>query len=413
MPHEIYVVGVGMTPLGRFLETDLKSLTATAVSAALADAGLERHDLQGAFFANSTQGHMQGQHMIRGQVALRSMGLGGLPVVNVENACASGSTAFALAVQALRAGAGDTVLAVGAEKMFSVDRERMFSVFDGAWDVSQAEAIRRRLLAMGDGVEVPPSTTSSKPYSAFMDVYAAFARSHMRRFGTTQRQLAAVSAKNHQHSVHNPLSQYRQAYSIDEVLNAPPITYPLTLPMCSPISDGAAAAILCSASGLARLGIERKRAIRVLASVIHSGSDRPEDDLARHCTVLAARRAYEEAGLGPQDVDLAEVHDATAMGEIIQVENLGLCEFGDGGPMAERGDTRIGGKLPVNPSGGLQSKGHPIGATGLAQIHELVEQLRGRAGPRQVSQARIALAENGGGLEGIEEAVACVTILGR
>jgi acetyl-CoA acetyltransferase len=266
---------------------------------------------------------------------------------------------------------------------------------------------------MGEGVAVPPGTTSNKPYSAFMDVYAAFARSHMRRFGTTQRQLAAVSAKNHRHSVHNPLSQYQQAYTVDEVLNAPPITYPLTLPMCSPISDGAAAAILCSASGLERLRIDRQRAIRVLASVIQSGSDRPEDDLARHCTVLAARRAYDEAGLGPQDVDLAEVHDATAMGEIIQVENLGFCGFGDGGPMAERGDTSIGGRLPVNPSGGLQSKGHPIGATGLAQIHELVVQLRGEAGLRQVSQARIALAENGGGLEGIEEAVACVTILGR
>jgi acetyl-CoA acetyltransferase len=413
MSHEIYVVGVGMTPLGRFLETDLKSLTAQAASAALTDAGVELHDLQAAFFANSAQGHMQGQHMIRGQVALRSMGLGGVPVVNVENACASGSTAFALAVQALRAGAVDTVLAVGAEKMFSIDRERMFSVFDGAWDVSQAAAIRHRLLAMGEGVAVPPGTTSTKPYSAFMDVYAAFARSHMRRFGTTQRQLAAVSAKNHRHSVHNPLSQYQQAYTVDEVLNAPPITYPLTLPMCSPISDGAAAAILCSASGLERLRIDRQRAIRVLASVIQSGSDRPEDDLARHCTVLAARRAYDEAGLGPQDVDLAEVHDATAMGEIIQVENLGFCGFGDGGPMAERGDTSIGGRLPVNPSGGLQSKGHPIGATGLAQIHELVVQLRGEAGLRQVSQARIALAENGGGLEGIEEAVACVTILGR
>ena len=275
MSHEIYVVGVGMSPLGRFLETDLKSLTAQAASAALTDAGVELHDLQAAFFANSTQGHMQGQHMIRGQVALRSMGLGGVPVVNVENACASGSTAFALAVQALRAGAVDTVLAVGAEKMFSIDRERMFSVFDGAWDVSQAAAIRHRLLAMGEGVAVPPGTTSTKPYSAFMDVYAAFARSHMRRFGTTQRQLAAVSAKNHRHSVHNPLSQYQQAYTVDEVLNAPPITYPLTLPMCSPISDGAAAAILCSASGLERLRIDRQRAIRVLASVIQSGSDRP------------------------------------------------------------------------------------------------------------------------------------------
>ena len=235
----------------------------------------------------------------------------------------------------------------------------------------------------------------------------------MRRFGTTQRQLAAVSAKNHAHSVHNPLSQYRVAYTLEEVLAAPPITYPLTLPMCSPVSDGAAAAIVCTASGLKRLGIDAKRAIKVLASVIQTGTDRGDDDFAQHCTALASRKAYELAGIGPQDVSVAEVHDATAMGEIIQVENLGFCEFGAGGRIAERGETRIGGRIPVNPSGGLESKGHPVGATGIAQVHELVTQLRGEAGARQVQDARIALAENGGGLQGIEEAVACITILAR
>jgi acetyl-CoA acetyltransferase len=356
---------------------------------------------------------MEGQHMIRGQIVLRSMGIASIPVVNVENACASGSTAFALAVQSLRAGAADVVLALGAEKMYSADRERMFSVFDGAWDVSEAEAIRTRLLQMGEGIDVPAGSTSTKPYSAFMDVYAAFARAHMMRFGTTQRQLAAVAAKNHQHSAHNPLSQYRQAYSIDEILSAPAITYPLTLPMCSPISDGAAAVVLCTGAALTKLGLDRARAIRVLSSVIQSGSDREESAIEQHCTVLAARRAYEQAGVGPADLSVIELHDATAMGEIIQVENLGLCNFGEGGAMAERGETTIGGRIPVNPSGGLESKGHPIGATGLAQIHELVCQLRGQAGARQVDGARLALAENGGGLHGIEEAVACVSILGR
>lgn len=351
--------------------------------------------------------------MIRGQVALRDMGIGGIPVVNVENACASGSSAFALAVNHVRAGAADVALAVGAEKMFSTDRDRMFSVFDSALDVSRSDETLAGLLNLGEGLEIPPGTTSPRPYSVFMDVYAGLSRAHMKRFGTTQRQIAAVAAKNHQHSVHNPLSQYRNAFTIDEVLAAPPITYPLTVPMCSPVSDGAAAAIVCNRDALKRLGIDPRRAIRVLASVIQTGSDRAPDDLANHLTVLAGKRAYELAGVGPGDVSVAEVHDATAMGEIFQIENLGFCEFGDGGPISERGDTTIGGRIPVNPSGGLESKGHPVGATGIAQVLELVTQLRGEAGARQVDGARIAVAENGGGIHGIEEAVACVTILGR
>lgn len=411
--EEIYVVGVGMTPFGRMLDKDIKTLTKEAVSAALADAGIEATALETAYFANASQGHMEKQHMVRGQVALRSMGIEQIPVVNVENACASGSSALNLAANFLKAGEGDIALAVGAEKMFSKDRELMFSVFDGAWDVSQKDEIGKGLMKLGEGIDPPPGTTSDKPYSVFMDVYAAFSRHHMATFGTTQRQIAAVAAKNHQHSVDNPLSQYRTPYSIDEVLNAPPITYPLTLPMCSPVSDGAAAVVLATASGLKRHGIDRSRAIRLLASVIQTGSDRDPSDFVNHCTARAARRAYEIAGVGPADISVAEVHDATAMGEIIQIENLGLCAFGEGGPVSERGETTIGGRVPVNPSGGLESKGHPVGATGLAQVYELVGQLRHEAGPRQVEGARLAIAENGGGLHGIEEAVACVTILGK
>ncbi len=411
--QEIYVAGVGMTQFGRMLDKDIKAMTKEAVHGALADAGLKASALEAAYFANASQGHMEHQHMIRGQIALRSMGIGQIPVMNVENACASGSTAFNLAVNFLKAGEGDVALAIGAEKMFSKNRDLMFAAFDSAWDVSRDSEIRDRLLQMGEGVEPPAGSTSDKPYSVFMDVYAAFSRYHMARFGTTQRQIAAVSAKNHKHSVENPLSQFRASYSIDEVLNAPPITYPLTLPMCSPISDGAAAAIVVTKEGLRRLGIDKSRAIRVLASVVQSGSDREPSEVEKHCTALAAKRAYDRAGIGPGDVSVAEVHDATAMGEIIQIENLGLCEFGEGGAMSERGETTIGGRVPVNPSGGLESKGHPVGATGIGQIHELVMQLRGEAGRRQVEGARIAVAENGGGLHGIEEAVACITILSR
>jgi acetyl-CoA acetyltransferase len=246
-----------------------------------------------------------------------------------------------------------------------------------------------------------------------MDVYAAFCRLHMKHFGTTQAQIAAVSAKNHNHSVKNEKSQYRDSYSVEDVLRAPRITYPLTLPMCAPISDGAAAAILVSEGGLKRLNLSRDRAIVIRASIIRTGSDRTADDFGNHITARAARDAYEIAGIAPADVSVAEVHDATAMGEIIQIENLGLVPLGEGGPASERGDTTIGGCVPVNPSGGLESKGHPIGATGLGQIYELVNQLRGECGERQVEGAKVAVAENGGGLIGLEEAVAAITVLAK
>lgn len=408
----VYIVGVGMTPTGKFLDRSIKQLTADAVTAALADAGVTARDIQSAYFSNATQGVLEGQTMVRGQIALRTMGFESIPIFNIENACASASSAFNLAVQFVRSGAGDMALAVGAEKMFCTDKAKMFSVFDGAWDVSTVEQNKNTLLQMGHGIEPPDGTTSKAPYSLFMDIYAAFGRFHMREFGTTQRQIAAVSAKNHGHSVHNPLAQYRNAYTIDEVLAAPPITYPLTLPMCAPVSDGAAAVVVCSEAALARLA-DRRRAIKVLASVIATGSNRRPEDVAQHITVKASRQAYELAGVGPQDISLAEVHDATAIGEIVQSENLGFCAFGEGGPLAERGDTTIGGRIPINTSGGLESKGHPIGATGIGQLHELVVQLRGEAGARQVQGARLAIAENGGGLFGIEEAVAAITILGR
>ena len=408
----VYVAGVGMTPTGKFLERSIKQLTADAVTTALADAGLAVTDIQAAYFSNATQGALEGQTMVRGQIALRPLGIEGIPVYNLENACASASSAFNLAVQAVRSGEVEVALAVGAEKMFCTDKAKMFSVFDGAWDLQDVERSKTTLLAMGRGVEPPEGSTSKAPYSLFMDIYAAFGRFHMREFGTTQRQFAAVAAKNHGHSAHNPLAQYRNTYTVDQVLSAPPITYPLTLPMCAPISDGAAAAIVCSQTALARLA-ERRRAVRVLASVVATGTTRKPEDVGKHITVKASKLAYERAGVGPQEISLAEVHDATAIGEIVQSENLGFCEFGAGGALAEGGATTVGGRIPINTSGGLESKGHPIGATGIGQLHELVTQLRGEAGARQVHGARLAMAENGGGLYGIEESVCAITILGR
>jgi len=409
----IYIAGVGMTLFGRHPQWSVKDLTRQAVTAALQDAGCDAGQLQAAYFSNATQGHMEGQHMVRGQLALRAMGVQGIPVVNVENACASASTALHLAVQHVRSGASDIVLAVGAEKMCIDDKARMFAAFDGAWDVHDTEAGKERLLAMGAGITPPPGSQSPRPYSLFMDIYAAMGRMHMREFGTTQQQFAAVAAKNHGHSAHNPLAQYRDAMSVTQVLAAPPISYPLTLPMCSPVSDGAAAAIVCNAAGLKRLQGDARRAVRVLACVLQTGSERAASDLENHLVRKGVQRLYEQAGVSPKDVGVAEVHDATAIGEVLQSELLGLVPMGHGGPAAERGETSLGGRIPINPSGGLESKGHPIGATGLGQVFELVTQLRGEAGARQAPGVRIALAENGGGLAGIEEAVACLTLLGR
>ncbi len=407
-----YVVGVGMTAFGRHPERSTYDMVNEALDLSLTDAGVDQSSIGAVYYSNATGGYLQGQSMVPGPIAMRRYGIAGVPVYSVENACASGASAFNMASIALEAGVCDVALAVGVEKMVVEDRKKMFGVFDGAWDVSTVDQNKQTLLALGAGVEPPPDSTSPKPYSLFMDVYAAFARSHMRRYGTTQRQFAAVAAKNHKHSVHNPLSQYRKAYSVDEILSAAPITYPLTVAMCSPISDGAAAVVLCNEDGLARLS-DSSRAIRVLASVVQTGVQREPDEPRKGAAHLTAQKAYELASVAPSDVDVAEVHDATAVGEILNAEALMLSPLGEGGPAAERGDFSLGGRIPINPSGGLESKGHPIGATGLGQIHELVTQLRGEAGPRQVEGARIAIQENGGGLYGIEEAVIAVNLFGR
>ncbi len=410
--EDIFVVGVGMTQFGRLLDRSFYDMVGEAVGLALGDAGCTPADIGSAYVATVTAGLLQGQTCIPGPIAMRRCGIEGVPVFSVENACASGSSAMNLAIQALRAGVCDIALAAGVEKMNVPDKAKMFAVFDGGWDVSTVEDNKATLLALGAGVVPPPGTVSDKPYSVFMDVYAALCRDHMRRYGTTPRQIAAVAAKNHSHSVHNPLSQFRQDFTIDQVLAAPAITYPLTLPMCSPISDGAAAAVLCNAAGLRRLGASG-RAVKVLASVVQTGVTRAADEPQKGNCRLAANKAYEQAGIGPGEIDVAEVHDATAFGEIVNAESLMLAPLGEGGVAAERGDFTIGGRLPINPSGGLESKGHPIGATGLGQIHELVTQLRGEAGPRQVASARIAIQENGGGLYGVEEAVVAIHILAR
>lgn len=400
-----WIAGVGMTRFGVRRDASVKDLTREAVTAALQDAGAQLGDVEAAYFGNTCQGALEGQVVVPGQMALRSMGFERIPVVNVENACATGATALHQAVMHVRSGAADAVLAVGAEKTNVDDKQKMLGLFDGGVDVHDPEGVRVVLGELGGDVPAGDGT----PRSMFMDIYAAMARAHMACFGTTKRQLALVSEKNHAHAVDNALAHFRTAMSAEEILAARTVAEPLTVPMCAPLSDGAAAALVCNAAGLRKLAV--RRPVAVLASVLGTGTNRPLTAWERSVSRLAAQAAYEQAGVGPADVSVAEVHDASAFGEILQTELLGLCELGTGGKFAASGATTLGGRIPVNPSGGLQARGHPMGASGLAQVYELVRQLRGQCGTRQVPGPRTALAENGGGMYGGEEAVTAITIL--
>ena len=406
-----YVLGVGMTRFGKHVERTMKSLAGEAVTGALEDAALAPHAVAAAFVGNAVQGLLTGQECVRGQIVLRECGLGGIPMVNVENACASASTALHLAWQAVAGGFHDCVLALGMEKLYHPDKTKSFAALAGAVDVELLAQLKEALGAMKTGGEQGGNGGGEKR-SLFMDVYAAAARSHMARYGTTARHFAAVAAKNSLHGSLNPRAQYQEPHTIEEVLAAPVIATPLTRLMCSPIGDGAAAAIVVSEDYLAHLRRRdgaAARPIRIAASVLGTGRDRAPDEPDPVTEV--ARRAYEQAALGPADVSLAEVHDATAPAELMIYEELGFCPEGEGSRLVDAGETRLGGRRPVNTSGGLIAKGHPVGATGLAQVVEVVDQLRGRAGHRQVAGARVGLTENAGGAVRGDPAAVAVHIL--
>ncbi len=404
------IAGVGMTHFGKHLETGLKRLGTEAVLAALTDAGIESDAIEAAYVGNAAAGLITGQECIRGQVILRSMGLGRIPVINVENACASASTALHQACAMVSAGLYDIVLALGVEKLYHQDKKRSFSAFSGAVDVeAMAEIMEKLRLGAKRGGAAKASSGAGEKRSMFMDLYAAAARAHMQRYGTTAEHFAGVSAKNSYHGSLNPRAQFRTALTVEEVLASPMIAEPLTRPMCSPIGDGAAAVVVVSERKARDMKICRP--VRVLSSVLHSGWDHGLDEPGT--VEVCAREAYEEAGVGPTDLDVVECHDASAPAEIMAYESLGLCPKGDGGKLIETGETRLGGRLPANTSGGLLRKGHPVGATGIAQIVELTEQLQDRAGDRQVAGAELALAQNGGGNIGTDAAAMCVTILGQ
>ncbi|MDA8266902.1 MAG: thiolase family protein [Actinomycetota bacterium] len=424
--NEVVVIGTGMTRFGKFFDRSVRSLAEEAVTEALGDAGIGPEAVEFTAFANAAGGILQCQEMIRGQSALHHTGLLGSPIVNVENACASASSAVHLAWQSIASGSAEIALAVGAEKLTHADKMRSFAAIGTAIDLEDLSGIRDMLSTVLLGWPPPAAPAGGTPDAAasagsaasggsggklqsspFMQVYAQMTQLYLSRSGGTKEDLAAVSVKNHRHASENPKAQYRDLVTIDEVLASRIVADPLTVLMCSPIADGAAALVLATPEAAARLGVP---AVKVLASVLASGRDRSLDEPS--VAERASLRAYEQAGIGPEDLNVLEVHDAAATAELQLYEELGLCPAGEGPKLLASGATTIGGRVPVNPSGGLLSRGHPIGATGCGQLVELADQLRGRCGARQVEGARFALAENGGGFIGADAAATVITILG-
>lgn len=390
----VSIVGVGMTTFGKFPERSLRSLATTAVDEALADADVAHSEIDLVIHANAVGGLITGQEMTRGQVVVAGTELAGAALVNVENACASSSTGLHLAQMAILSGMYRTVLVIGNEKMSGRGTRAVLDALASAADVDRIDEFNRELTG-GQGAAG----------SFFMEVYAQETRRYMDRTGATAADFAMIAAKNSAHAELNPHAQYRVRRTPEEVLASRMIADPLTMLMCSPVADGAAALVVRATNDTAS-----PDAVQVRASVVRTGiPDGGNHALERR----TAETAYELAGFGPADLDLVELHDAASPNELIVYEELGLCAPDDGPKLARSGATALGGSLPVNTSGGLVSKGHPVGATGAAQIVELVTQLRGRAGDRQVHGARRALAENAGGYSHPEPAACAITILSK
>jgi len=459
--RDVYVIGAHTIKFGKYLDTSIKILAQNTFMGSLKDAGLEIKDIEALWFSNSGWGE-SGQTAIRGQVALRAIGVNTIPITNVENACASGSTAFHHAWASVAGEHTNIAMAVGAEKIYHTNPVAVFAGFIGGVDVENILTIAAGLtdFQMTDEDQkqveafqakykddsVKPSSKSKKKkdslwkkfrdnfvvgimmgeklgyktiyelnklgsadHSPFMDIYGYAARQHMKEYGSTIEQLAMVASKSHHNSTLNPNAQYTFEVSIKDVLLDRVVSWPITRSMCAPIGDGAASAIVCSKEVVDKLGLQ-KQAVKVRASILGSGKVDEVDFTQPSIGERLSKLAYEKAGVGPEDISFAEVHDATAFGEICQVENLGFCPKGEGGIFAETGATKLDGSKPINTSGGLLSRGHPIGASGLAQIHELFTQLRGVAGDRQVKNPKLGMAENGGGALGGEEAAMCMHI---
>jgi len=385
--REVAVIGVGMTKFGKFLETSIKDLGRMATWEALKDGGINPKDIQIAYVGNACLGVITGQTMVLGQIILKEVGIRGIPITNVENACASGSSAFREAWMAVASGMYDIALAVGAEKLYSGDTHLSTKALAGATEVEYEANI---------GLTMPGH-------------WALRAQRFIQKYGTTQEQLAQVSVKNHKNGCLNPRAQYRKKVTVEEVLSSRMIADPLTILSCNPLGDGAAAAVLASKEVAATY---TRKPVWVAASVLTTGCYDLDRDITRNqLEERAGKQAFEMAGIGPTDLDLAEVHDCFTIAEFMRVESLGLVPEGEYGKWLDEGWAEIGGRLPINPSGGLLSKGHPVGATGVAQVAELTWHLRGEAGERQIQGAKIGMTHcSGGGLVG-DTAACCVHIL--
>jgi acetyl-CoA acyltransferase len=383
--REVSIIGVGMTRFGKWLERSLQDLGREAVWNAIQDGNLPAKDIQVAYVANGLAPQLTELKGTIGQHVLTEAGLFGIPVINVENACSSASTALRGAYLEVASGACDVALALGVEKLFCGDTARSAA-------------------AMAQG------TTLAKFGFMFVALYSMQLRRWMERTGVSREQFARVSVKNSYNGSLNPYAQFRKPLTLEEVLNSRVVAEPLTQYMCSTMGDGAAAAVLCAREIASRY--TAKAPVQIAACELVSGTftfpDEPHEPIAKR----ASKRAYEKAGIGPEDVGVAEVHDGMAPAELLLYEELGFCREGEAGRMIDEGRTALTGPIPVNPSGGLAAKGHPVGATGLAQIAEIVWQLRREAGARQVSNnPRVGLTENAGGWAADDNAACAVTLL--
>ena len=382
------ILGAGMTAFGKHPDRSLGDLGREAAAAALEDAGLDPSDVQMAFVANTAGGEITGQVAVVGQVVMDRIGVRGIPVYNIDNACAGSATALNLATLAVRSGEADLVLVVGVEKLYSEDRTKTYRALNGAADVEWARTT---------GADLDAESVFVK------EVYPQRLRAYAARYGLEPRALATIAVKNRGHAALNPLAQYRKPLTVEEVLAARVVTPPLTTLMCAPIGDGASAVVVASAERARSRG----RAVWIRASVISMGVGPSSEGTLR----TLGDRAYKNAGVRPDQVHVAELHDATAFGELLATEELRLVERSCGASAAQDGSTTLGGRVPVNTSGGLLSRGHPIAASGVAQISEIVVQLRGEAGDRQVKDASVGLTEIAGGFVGGDSAAVAVHLL--
>jgi len=378
--REVAVIGVGMTKIGKFPDRLLSSIGREAVLLAMKDAKVERSDIQAAYSGNLHGGSLLGQRI------LKDLGMTGMPILNFENACSSGSTALREGWLGIASGLYDRVIAVGSEKLTALG--------GGTLPLAKED------LEVSGGMVMPA-------------LYAMRARRYMADFGASKEDLAKVVVKSRENASLNPYAQFTQPTTVEEVLNSRMIADPITLFQCCPTGDGAGAAVLCSMDQARKY---TNHPIRIKASVLVSGKYEPgfRDMTIPEITVRASKMAYEMAAIGPEDIDVAEVHDAFSIAELLYYEALGFCGRGEAKKLINEGTTQIGGRIPVNPSGGLISKGHPVGATGLAQVAEIVWQLRGQAGGRQVKDAKVGITHcTGGGIFGLDHGACSIHILTR